>query len=370
MIRYFFLSILATTAILLSGCATPGSELSAFIERYKTQPAPKALAIGYYPNGTWVAGAGWRHTDLEVARREAIRQCEEQGVKRGAPIACRVAYENDHFVGQTSVPTVATRMDCQTDSDCPAGRSCRSRPGGGTECRVSLDDPTAPIPPTSTAPALRPAPETPRSPPPSRSGTGSGAFVTADGHVLTAEHVIRGATDIQVVTQDGRRVRARVQAASRSLDLAVLTTEIRPTAFLPVRLVRSVAGTRIFTVGYPVPGVLGQEPKVSDGIINATSGIRDDAGFMQISIPIQPGNSGGPVVTEDGLLVGVVTSTAAIAPFLERTGTIPQNVNWAVHSSLATTLLGSEGQRPQVRTRAQAIADTLKASVLIVIADD
>jgi S1-C subfamily serine protease len=111
--------------------------------------------------------------------------------------------------------------------------------------------------------------------------------------------------------------------------------------------------------------LLGQEPKVADGIINALSGIRDDAGFMQISIPIQPGNSGGPVVTEDGLLVGIVSSTASIAPFFERTGTIPQNVNWAVHSSLAVALLGLEGQKPLVRTRAQAIADTVKASVLI-----
>lgn len=366
-IRTLLLALTVTVALLLGGCATPGSELSAFIEQYKKQAGPKALAIGYYPNGLWVAGAGWRHSDLDGARSAAIRRCEEQGVKRGAPVACSIAYEDNEFVGQASGPAVAARMECKADSDCPLGTRCRSRAGGGTECRLSMPDTSLPTPPLSIDPTVRPAPQAPSTQPPPRSGTGSGVFVTTDGHVLTAEHVIRGATEIQVVTQDGRRVPARVQSASRSLDLAVLTTDIRPSAFLPVRLVRPTSGTRVFTVGYPLPGVLGQEPKVSDGIINAASGIRDDAGFMQVSIPIQPGNSGGPVVTEDGVLVGIVTSSAAIAPFVERTGTIPQNVNWAVHSSLATTLLGIEGQRPPVRTRTQAIADALKASVLILI---
>lgn len=365
--RSLLLAVTTSVILLLGGCATPGSELSAFIEQYKRHAAPKALAIGYYPNGLWVAGAGWGQPDLGAARSTAIRQCEEQGLKRGAPIACRIAYENAEFLGQASGPTVAASSECKADSDCPWGASCRSKAGGGTECRVSMPDTSLPTPPAGIDPTARPAPQAPSAQPPPRSATGSGVFVTPDGHVLTAEHVVRGATDIQIVTQDGRRVRARVQSSSRSLDLAVLTTDSRPSAFLPVRLARPTSGMRVFTVGYPLPGVLGQEPKFSDGVINAASGIRDDASFMQISIPIQPGNSGGPVVTEDGLLVGIVTSSAAVAPFIERTGTIPQNVNWAVHSSLATTLLGIEGPRPQIRTRAQAIADTIKASVLILV---
>lgn len=197
--------------------------------------------------------------------------------------------------------------------------------------------------------------------------TGSGAFVSQDGLVLTAEHVIRGGKTIEVVTYDGRRVSARVKSSSRGLDLAVLVTDLAPPAFLPVRLVKPTLGARVFTIGYPLPGVLGQEPKVSDGVINANTGISDDASFMQISIPVQPGNSGGPVVTEQGILVGVVSSSAAVAPFIERTGTLPQNVNWAVHTSLAVTLLGREGPQPATRTRDEAIADALRASVLIVV---
>ncbi len=202
---------------------------------------------------------------------------------------------------------------------------------------------------------------------PKTASTGSGAFVSAEGLVLTAEHVVRGGKSIEVVTQDGRHVNARVQSSSRVLDLAILATDLTPPAFLPVRLEKPTPGARVFTVGFPVPGVLGQEPKVSDGVVSANTGIRDDASFMQISIPIQPGNSGGPVVTEQGALVGVVSSSAAISPFIERTGTLPQNVNWAVHSSLAVILLGHEGPQPATRTRDQAITNTMRASVLIVV---
>ena len=61
--------------------------------------------------------------------------------------------------------------------------------------------------------------------------------------------------------------------------------------------------------------VLGDEPKFSDGAISAMSGLGGDSTLMQITIPIQPGNSGGPVVTESGKVVGIVTSSASILQF-------------------------------------------------------
>lgn len=326
---------LGVVTLLVSACATVGQQLSQHVDQYKQRPPPKALAVGYYPNGAWVAGSGWQQPNVEKAKEVALQYCEEQGAKRGAPVQCRVIYENDTFISQTAAPKPVARVD--------------------------------PVP----EPVPRPAPIAPAPAPQPNSGTGSGVFISDDGLVLTAEHVIRGAKHIEILTRDGRRLRARVQSASRSLDLAILTTDSKQPVYLPVRLTRPTPGAKVFTVGYPVPGVLGQEPKVSDGIVNAVSGIRDDAGFMQISIPIQPGNSGGPVVTEDGTLVGVVTSTASIAPFLERTGTIPQNVNWAVHASLAVTLLGREGTKTtQSRTREQSIADAMRASVLIVLNEE
>lgn len=309
----------ALVAMLASGCAlNPSQQISKEIEQFLGRQQPKSMAVAYYTDGRWVAGTAWGQPSLDTAKARAIQLCEERAEQRGAPIKCRTIYENNTYISQTA-----------------SVQSSRE--------------------PAKTITAA-----------PSKSGTGSGAFISSDGLVLTAEHVIRNATHIEVITSDGSRVRASVQSASRSLDLAVLATNLAAPAYLPVRLFRPTSGAKVFTVGYPVPGVLGQTPKVSDGIVNATSGLRDDAGFMQISVPIQPGNSGGPVVTEDGQLVGVVSSSAAIAPFLDRTGTVPQNVNWAVHSSLAVTMLGKEGIKQQPKTREQSIADTLRASVLVI----
>ena len=314
---------------LLTGCASPALQFEQATAAYKQLQSPKALAVAYYPNGAILWGYSWRQPSLEEAKEVALRMCEEKGAQAGAPISCQIMYENDRFISVVS--------------------------------SAVTPPPTRGIEPVSKRPPTAPKPS---------SKTGSGIFITHDGLVLTAEHVIRGATNIEVLTPDGRRVKARVQSASRSLDLAVLTTGTSTSAYVPVRLNRPVSGTRVFTVGFPVPGVLGQEPKVSEGIINAASGIGDDAGFMQISIPVQPGNSGGPVMTEDGFLVGVITSSAAIAPFLEQTGTIPQNVNWAVHSSLAVTLLGKEGAAVQPRPREQSIAHAVRASVLVLAQDE
>ena len=72
--------------------------------------------------------------------------------------------------------------------------------------------------------------------------------------------------------------------------------------------------------------------------MSALSGLRNDASFLQISVPIQPGNSGGPLVNEDGEVVGVVVSTADAPAFILATDSIPQNINWAVKSVFASTL--------------------------------
>ena len=65
----------------------------------------------------------------------------------------------------------------------------------------------------------------------------------------------------------------------------------------------------VFTLGYPLITLTGQEQKASFGRVNALSGIQGDIRFLQIDVPVQPGNSGGPLLSRDGRVVGVVTAT-------------------------------------------------------------
>ena len=96
---------------------------------------------------------------------------------------------------------------------------------------------------------------------------------------------------------------------------------------------RPLRGTHVFS------HILGKEVKYTDGSISSLSGLQGDATFFQINVPIQPGNSGGPLVNADGDVVGVVTATAAVEAFYKSVGAMPQNVNWAVKGAYASLLL-------------------------------
>ena len=92
-----------------------------------------------------------------------------------------------------------------------------------------------------------------------------------------------------------------------------------------------------------LPDILGEDLKVTDGLISSLNGLRDNAGMFQITNPIQPGNSGGPLITEEGQVVGVVTSSLNAARVFAVTGSLPQNVNFAVKSAALLAMLQPAG---------------------------
>lgn len=98
-------------------------------------------------------------------------------------------------------------------------------------------------------------------------------------------------------------------------------------------------GTEVFTIGFPQPELMGVEPKLSTGVISATSGIQDDTRTYQISVPVQAGNSGGPLIDNEGRVVGIVASKLNAAKVFEWTGDLPQNVNYAVKSTYLARLM-------------------------------
>ena len=169
-------------------------------------------------------------------------------------------------------------------------------------------------------------------------GSGSGTVVSTTGHILTAAHVVVGATRLSIVTAQGTMT-ARVLHVDEANDLAVLKISSGTFVALPVALARNVRlGQTVATIGFPNIQIQGFSPKVTKGEISSVNGFRDDPRSWQISVPVQPGNSGGPLLDENGNLIGVVVSKLGMRA-AKLTGDIPQNVNFAIKSSYALALL-------------------------------
>ena len=190
---------------------------------------------------------------------------------------------------------------------------------------------------------LAPAPNTPKA-------SGSGAFISADGLILTAAHVVQGASRIEVVTAAGKLV-ATVVKIDATNDVALLKCTGSNFAPLPIAPSKEARpGTSVFTVGFPNIQLQGFDPKLTKGEISSQTGFQDDPRQWQISVPIQPGNSGGPLCDENGNLIGIVLATLDPLKMAKLAGEIPQNVNYAVKSSYIIPLLDDVQNLPQPLT--------------------
>jgi len=160
--------------------------------------------------------------------------------------------------------------------------------------------------------------------------TGTCFAVSGDGLLVTARHVVADASRVRVTFTDGRSGTARVIAEDAGHDLAVLRTSLVPPDVLGLAGPGAARlGAQVFTIGFPATDILGTEPKYTEGAIAALSGLEGDEDLLQVSVPIQPGNSGGPLVNARGEVLGVINATATPREFELETGTFPQNVNWA-----------------------------------------
>jgi tetratricopeptide (TPR) repeat protein len=103
------------------------------------------------------------------------------------------------------------------------------------------------------------------------------------------------------------------------------------------------AGDAVVALGYPLSWLLASTASLSVGNVSALAGLGDDSRYLQISAPVQPGNSGGPLLDASGHLIGIVTSKLNAARVARITGDIPQNVNFALKAEVAKTFLDSKG---------------------------
>ena len=182
-------------------------------------------------------------------------------------------------------------------------------------------------------------------PRPTSSGTG---FMVTEDRALTNHHVIDGCQRVTVRNAGGQVATATVIASDPTRDLALLGVPkgvVKPLVFRESPAV--VRGETVVTYGYPLSGVLSSGPTLTSGDVSALAGLRDNPFHLQISAPVQPGNSGGPLLDSRGHVVGVVVSKLNALRISQMTGgDIPQNVNFAVKGSVALAFLREKGVSP------------------------
>lgn len=204
---------------------------------------------------------------------------------------------------------------------------------------------------------------------------GSGFFITEDGLFITNAHVVEDYTKIEVRTGAGTK-KATVLRVDKDKDLALLrVAEMNGATALRVATNSPSIGTHVFTIGYPLVDLQGSQPKFTDGKVSSVAGAHDNPDDMQISVAVQPGNSGGPLADANGDVVGVVVASLDEFETVAVAGAIPQMVNYAVK---ATTLarffrenralvwnvrLGKSAQR----TQEDAIRTVERASGMVLV---
>ena len=204
------------------------------------------------------------------------------------------------------------------------------------------------------------------------------AWLTPFGVFVTNEHVIRGSREVTIIASDGKAIPVSVIASDKELDLALLAPVdrdlIRDMKAIPIRSDEARIGTDVFTIGFPVTGLLGTSPRLTSGIVSASGGVSDDIRHYQITVPLQPGNSGGPLLNRSGEAVGIVAATLSPSYMQKMTGTLPQNVNFAVKSAHLEDLARASGTStrgtvlPRESSSLEDLVDRLRGSVVYIIA--
>ncbi len=172
---------------------------------------------------------------------------------------------------------------------------------------------------------------------------GTGFMFSGKDYVITNWHVIRGMNSIKIKFLNGERINASVLLKDAENDIAFLKLEKTPQ--LPQSNIRIGdsskirMGDEVFTIGYPAYQILGENPKYTRGEVNALSGINDDPRVFQVSVQIQPGNSGGPLFNSSGEVIGITQASLDPKVAVGAFGALPQNVNYAIKSSYISNLL-------------------------------
>ena len=170
--------------------------------------------------------------------------------------------------------------------------------------------------------------------------SGSGFAVSSDGYVITNNHVIEGCQEVIVHTKE-KDIKTRIISFDPQNDLALLKGDFQPKTVFALSNNRPELLQDIYVAGYPFGNAISSSIKVTKGIISSLTGIGNNFSNIQIDAALQSGNSGGPIIDDNGNVIAVAVSKLDAKYMLENFGSIPENTNFGIKSSVVKSILDS-----------------------------
>lgn len=204
--------------------------------------------------------------------------------------------------------------------------------------------------------------------------SGTGFVVSASGHIVTNNHVINGCGgDLKGNLTGEAAMVLRIVSTDTNNDLALLQAPSTATFkdFARIRDRSFHSGDSVVAIGFPYHGLLSSDFTVTTGIVSSLSGMRNDTRFLQISAPVQPGNSGGPLFDTAGQIVGVVTGKIPGLRIAAATGDIPENINFAIKTGalrdfLDNSVVPYRTAEPRGELKTTEIAGNARAYTMLI----
>jgi len=172
--------------------------------------------------------------------------------------------------------------------------------------------------------------------------SGTGFVVSKSGHIITNNHVINGCQEVKVHTK-GDVYKAKVLRRDTVNDLAVIKASFQPSWVFSISGDNAGLMEEIYVAGYPFGARVSSSVKITRGIVSSLSGIGDNFSQIQIDAALQPGNSGGPIIDENGDVVGVAVAKLDLKVMLEEYGVVPEGTNFGIKSSVVRNFLEANG---------------------------